>query len=70
MSNKEQAMLLLEKVPDYKMGYAIAFLQGLTVDEDTDDIFCEKLVQEYLNDTDPQKHDSITLDEMKAELGI
>lgn len=70
MSNKEQAMLLLEKVPDYKMGYAIAFLQGLTVDEDTDDIFCEKLVQKYLNDTDPQKHDSITLDEMKAELGI
>lgn len=70
MSSREQAISLLEKVPDYKMGYAIAFLQGLTVDEDADDIFCEKLVQKYLDDPDPHKHDSITLEEMKTELGI
>lgn len=70
MSNKEQAMSLLDKVPDYKLGYAIAFLQGLTVDEETDDLFCNNLVQEYLNDTDPNKHDTISLSDLKSELDI
>ena len=30
MSNREKAMALLENVPDYKMGYVVAYLQGGT----------------------------------------
>ena len=30
MSEKEIAMNLLENVPSYKLGYVIAYLQGLT----------------------------------------
>lgn len=30
MSNRERAMRLLESVPDYKIEYVIAYLQGVT----------------------------------------
>ncbi len=34
MSNREKAMELLDAVPDYKMGYVIAYLQGAVIGED------------------------------------
>lgn len=34
MSNREKAVQLLAAVPDYKIGYVIAYLQGLTEDEE------------------------------------
>ena len=34
MSNREKAYQLLDFVPEYKIGYVVAYLQGLTVDED------------------------------------
>lgn len=33
MSEREQAMQLLNAVPDYKMGYVIAYLQGAVIGE-------------------------------------
>lgn len=33
MSNRERAMQLLESVPDYKIEYVIAYLQGVTAGE-------------------------------------
>lgn len=33
MSNRERAMQLLNAVPDYKIGYVIAYLQGITAEE-------------------------------------
>lgn len=38
MSNKELAMQLLNNVPPYKMGYVVAYLQGITADEDAADL--------------------------------
>lgn len=34
MSDREKAMELLDAVPDYKMGYVIAYLQGAVIGED------------------------------------
>lgn len=34
MSEREQAIQLLNAVPDYKMGYVIAYLQGTVAGED------------------------------------
>lgn len=34
MSERERAQQLLDAVPDYKMGYIIAFLQGAAIGED------------------------------------
>lgn len=33
MSEKEIAMQLLNNLPEYKLGYVIAYLQGLLIDE-------------------------------------
>lgn len=70
MNNKEQIISLLDKIPDYKMGYVLAYIQGITADEELDDQFCEKMVQDYLNDADPGKHETVTVDELASELGI
>lgn len=35
MSEREQAMHLLNNIPDYKMGYVLAYLQGVIVGENT-----------------------------------
>ena len=45
MSDRERAMSLLESVPDYKIGYVLAYLQGITADEEADDAFCERMIK-------------------------
>lgn len=62
MSEKELALKLLDEVPAYKLGYVIAYLQGITADNAADDAFCEKLYQEYL--ASDEKGDFITLEEI------
>lgn len=40
MSNKERIVELLDCIPDYKIGYILAYVQGIAADEEADDIFC------------------------------
>ena len=68
MSDKEIAIHLLERVPENKLGYVIAYLQGITADEEKDDEFCEKLLEEYEND--PEKDEYITIEEMAELCGV
>lgn len=68
MSAKELCMQMIQNVPDYKIGYVLAFLQGLTADEAADDAFCERLVDEY--EADQDKGVSFTLEECKREWGL
>lgn len=70
MSNRERIISLLDDVPEYKMGYVLAFIEGLIADEETDDIFCERLAEQWENDASPDKHDFITLEEFAKEVGI
>ena len=70
MSDEEKVIQLLDKVPDYKIGYVLAYLQGITADEETDDKFCESLLQDYLNDKDSGKHEVISIEEFAAQEGI
>ena len=39
-------------------------------DEIEDDLYCEKLVEHYLNDPDPQKYEGITIEELAKREGI
>ena len=70
MSNRELCAQLLNTVPDYKIGYVLAYLQGITADEAEDDAFCEKMYQDYLNDPDPEKSKGCSLADCKKEWGI
>ena len=41
MSNKERIIELLDSIPEYKIGYVLAYVQGVAADEEADDIFCQ-----------------------------
>jgi len=45
-------------------------VQGITADEEADDRFCESLLQDYLNDKDSDKHDSMSMEEFAKQEGI
>ena len=61
MSNKELAIRLLNSLPEHKVGYVLAYIQGLYADEAVDDRFCEELVDEYEISAD--KGDFISLED-------
>ena len=68
MSEREQVMAMLDRVPEYKLGYVLAYIQGITADEDEDDAFCQQLYERYQNDT--EKDEAFTLGECKREWGL
>lgn len=70
MSNKERIVELLDVIPDYKMGYVLAYVQGVAADEEADNIFCQRMIENYENDTDPEKDTIYTLEECKKEWGL
>ncbi len=70
MSNKELCIKLLDSVPEYKIGYVLAYLQGITADEEADDRFCQRMLENYENDPDPDKDQTVTLEECKREWGL
>ena len=68
MSEREMAVRLLDSVPEYKLGYVIAYLQGITADDKADDAFCEQLAKEY--EADPDKGNFISFKDLAAECGV
>lgn len=70
MTNRQKIIALLDNVPEYKMGYILAYIQGITADEEQDDRFCEKMVEDYERDPDPEKDKGFPLEECKREWGL
>lgn len=71
MSKREQAKQIIDKLPEYKIGNLLLFLKGIQFDDDIeDDLYCQKLYEDYLNDPDPEKDEEITLEELAAREGI
>ena len=46
MSKKEKIVQLLDWVPEYKLGYILAYMQGLTACEDNDELNVRDLMQD------------------------
>lgn len=71
MSEREQAKRIIDLLPEYKIGQILLFLKGVQFDDELeDDLYCERLVEDYLNDPDPHKHDTITIEELAAREGV
>ena len=71
MSEREQAKQIIDQLPEYKISNLLLFLRGMQFDDEIeDDLYCERLVEEYLNDTSPDKHDTITIEELAKREGI
>ncbi len=69
MSEREMCIKLLDSVPEYKIGYVLAYIQGLTAsDEAADDAFCEQLYRQYEADSD--KGQAVSLEEAARALGV
>ena len=71
MSDREQAKQIIDQLPEYKIRNLLLFLKGMQFDDDIeDDLYCQKLYEDYLNNHDPEKHETITLEELAAREGI
>ena len=71
MSEKELAKQIIDQLPEYKISNLLLFLKGIQFDDELeDDFYCERLVEDYLNNTDPEKLESITLEELAKREGI
>lgn len=71
MSEREQAKSIIDQLPEYKIGNLLTFLRGMLFDDEMeDDLYCERLVENYLNDTSPDKHETITLEELAKREGV
>lgn len=65
MSEREQAIQIINTLPEYKISNLLLFLKGMAFDDELeDDLFCERMVENYLNDPDPRKHKTISLEEL------
>lgn len=49
MSDREQAIQLLSAIPDYKLGYVIAYLQGAAIPEEIPNAETLEAMQELEN---------------------
>jgi hypothetical protein len=71
MSEREKAKQIIDKLPEYKIGNLLIFLQGMLFDDEIeDDLYCERLVEKYLDDPDTKKHETVTIEELAAREGI
>ena len=71
MSESEQAKQIIDSLPEYKIGNILLFLKGVQFDDDMeDDLYCEKLVQDYMDNPDPEKTETVTLEELAKREGI
>lgn len=69
MSNRERIIKLLDVIPDYKIGYVLAYVQGVAADEEADDLFCQRMVENYENASDEDK-EGIPLEDCMKEWGL
>ena len=71
MSDREQVNQIISRLPEYTMAGLRAVLLGMAFDDDLEDtMYCEKLVDDYLNDPDPEKHHTISIEELAKREGV
>ena len=75
MSNKELCISIINEInelDDEDLSGIAIMLEAIKkmLDEITDDAFCLKMYEDYLNDDSPDKHEAISLEDYADELGI
>ena len=73
MSTKEQIYNIIDSFSDEQLTQVytmIVSVKKMLDNEAADDMFCRKLYNDYLNDTDPDKNETIPLNKLADELGI
>ncbi len=73
MSTRELLFNMIDSFTDEQLEQVLLMLRSVKrmLDEEAaDDAFCEQLAADYLADPDPEKHDSMSLDDFAKSLGF
>jgi len=72
MSNRELCIAIINEIEEDKLANVATMLQNIRdmLDESLDDAYCLKLYEDYLQDPDPSKSESILLENLAKELGV
>ncbi len=73
MSTKEMIYNVIDTFTEEQLKQVFAMLNSVKKmldDEAEDDAICQKMLDDYLNDPDPEKNNSVPLDEFIKELGL
>lgn len=71
MTEREQIKEIIDRLPDYKMKDLLLIMKGIQIDDEIeDDLYCQKLVDDYMNDPDPEKDETISIEELARQEGI
>ena len=76
MTNRDECIAILDNFGEEQLGSVVAVLKGMkdifdkALEDALDEAYCQKLYQSYLDDPDPSKHDSMTLEDFADSLGI
>lgn len=71
MTEREQIKEILDQLPDCKMKDILLIMKGIQIDDELEDeLYCQRLVDDYMNDPDPEKHKTISLEELARQEGI
>lgn len=68
MSEREQAKQIIDQLPEYKITKILYLLKGIQIDDEIEDeLFCEKLAERYLNESD---HEFVSFEDAIKEAGL
>lgn len=68
MSNKDKAKQIIDALPDYKIDRILLILQGIQIDDEIkDDLFCENLVERYMQYED---YETVPFEQAIKEAGL
>ncbi len=71
MSTKEKVYNIIESFDDEQLEQVLNMLNSIkNLIDCEDDKYCEKLLENYINDKSPDKHETVTIEELADELGI
>ena len=76
MSNREACVALIDGFDEVQLSGVFAVLKSIkdtfdnALEEALDEAYCQKLYQDYLDDPDPEKDETIPIEELAESLGI
>lgn len=70
MSTREMVYNIINEFSETQLVQVPSMLRKMPIDDAEDDEICERMLNDYLNDDDPDKHETISLDYFATELGI
>ena len=71
MSEREQAKQIIDRLPEYKIGRLLLFLQGMQFDDEIEDeLYCARLMDDHRNACSAEPEELITLEELAKREGI